>query len=111
LQLGKENRKVLILDGDLGMANVDIMFRAKPERTIHDIVVGDAKMSDVLIEVAPNVSLIPGGSGLFELQNLGVFEKQILLDQVSTLGDAYDVMLIDTAPGIDENVLYLNSAA
>lgn len=111
LQLAREGKRVLILDGDLGMANVDLMFKVRPERTIHDLITGDAEMNDVLVEVARNITLIPGGSGVFELQNLSAFEKQALLDQVSTLGLAYDVMLIDTAPGIDENVLYLNSAA
>jgi len=107
----REGTRVLILDGDLGMANVDIMFNARPERTIHDVVSGKATLNDVLIEVARNITLIPGGSGIFELQNLSPFEKQRLLDQVSALGTQYGVMLIDTAPGIDDNVLYLNSAA
>lgn len=111
LQLAREGKRVLILDGDLGMANVDIMFNVRSERSIHDLVTGDCTINEVLIEVARNVTLIPGGSGIFDLQNLSVFEKQALLDQVSALGDAYDVMLIDTAPGIDDNVLYLNSAA
>lgn len=111
LQIAREGKRVLILDGDLGMANVDIMFGVRPEKTIHDIVRGDAEISEILVEVARHVTLIPGGSGVFDLQNLSVFEKQTLLDQVSALGNHYDVMLIDTAPGIDDNVLYLNSAA
>lgn len=111
LTLGREGQRILILDGDLGMANVDIMFGVRPERTIFDVVRGDAEMRDILTEVAPNVTLIPGGSGIFDLQNLSVFEKQILLDQVSSLGEGFELMLVDTAPGIDDNVLYLNAAA
>jgi flagellar biosynthesis protein FlhG len=111
LQIAKEGKRVLILDGDLGMANVDIMFGVRPQHSIFDIVKGEVDIGDVLTEVAPNVFLIPGGSGIFALQNMTVFEKQALLDQVSLLGEAFDVMLIDTAPGIDDNVLYLNSAA
>lgn len=111
LQLGREGKRVLILDGDLGMANVDIMFNVRPVGTIHDVVRGEAEVRDILIDVAHNVTLIPGGSGIFDLQSLSVFEKQLLLDQVSSLGSSYDFMLIDTAPGIDDSVLYLNSAA
>jgi len=110
-QFAREGSRVLILDGDLGMANVDIMFNVRPKKTIHDVVSGGADINDVLIDVAPDITLIPGGSGIFELQNLSPFDKQRLLDQVSALGTCYDVMLIDTAPGIDDNVLYLNSAA
>ncbi len=111
LQLGKEGKRVLILDGDLGMANVDIMFCVRADRTIHDVIKGDCQISEIMLTVAPNVVLIPGGSGIFDLQSLSVFEKQLLLDQVSELGSSFDYMLIDTAPGIDDNVLYLNSAA
>ncbi len=111
LQFAREGKKVLILDGDLGMANVDIMFNVRAQAHILDVVKGRATLREILIEVAPNVTLIPGGSGVFDLQNLSVFEKQALLNEVSSLGSDYDVMLIDTAPGIDDNVLYLNSAA
>lgn len=111
LQFAREGKKVLILDGDLGMANVDIMFNVRAKLHILDVVKGRATLKEILIEVAPNVTLIPGGSGVFDLQNLNAFEKQALLNEVSSLGTDYDVMLIDTAPGIDDNVLYLNSAA
>lgn len=111
LQMAAQGNRVLILDGDLGMANVDIMFNVRSKHNILDVVRGEISLAEILIEVAPNVTLIPGGSGVFELQNLTVFEKQALLHEVSSLGTGYDVMLIDTAPGIDNNVLYLNSAA
>ncbi len=111
IQLAAQGQRVLILDGDLGMANVDIMFNVRPQKTIHDIVRGEATVDQVLMPVARGVTLLPGGSGVFDLQNLSVFEKQSILEQVSALGSLYDVMLIDTAPGIDDNVLYLNSAA
>jgi flagellar biosynthesis protein FlhG len=111
LQLAAQGKRVLILDGDLGMANVDIMFNVRPQKTIHDVIRGDCDMSEILVEVAKNVTLIPGGNGIFALQNMSVFEKQALLNEVSTLGSRFDIMLIDTAPGIDDNVLYLNTAA
>ena len=111
LQFAKEGKRVLILDGDIGMANVDIFFNVRPKLGLHDVIRNHVGLRDVIVEVAKNVSLIPGGSGIYGLQNLTVFEKQALLDEVSSLGQEYDVMLIDTAPGIDDNVLYLNSAA
>ncbi|HVK61676.1 MAG TPA: MinD/ParA family protein [Bdellovibrionales bacterium] len=111
LQLAREGKRVLILDGDLGMANVDIMFNVRPQKTIQHVISGECEMSEILVEVAKNVTLIPGGNGIFALQNMSVFEKQALLNEVSQLGHRFDVMLIDTAPGIDDNVLYLNSAA
>jgi flagellar biosynthesis protein FlhG len=109
--LNKRGYRVLILDGDLGMANVDIMLNVRARRNIYDLISGEAQLSEILVEVENGLTLIPGGSGLYELQKLSVFERQLLLDQVSTLGQQYDYMLIDTSPGIDNNVLYLNAAA
>src|SRR5438046_478263 len=72
LQLAKQGKRVLILDGDLGMANVDIMFNVRPKQGIHDVLKGTATIRDVIIEVAKNVFLIPGGNGIYGLQNLSV---------------------------------------
>ncbi len=104
-------RRVLVLDGDLGMANVDLMFNIRPQLTLSDLFEGRAELSDIVTSVAPHVDLIPGGSGIYELSQLTSFQKQHLLDQVDRLDQNYDFLLIDTAPGIDDHVLYLNSAA
>ncbi len=111
LLLARQGYRVLVLDGDLGMANVDVMFGIRVTRTLESVLNGECLLRDVIVEAIPNVSLIPGGSGVYGLQNLSVFQKKLLLDQVNELNDRYDYMLIDTAPGIDDNVLYLNSAA
>lgn len=109
--LGELGHRVLIFDGDMGMANVDIMFGVRPKRDIGDVLLGRAALASVLVQVAPNVSLVPGGSGVVELQNLNNFERRALLDEVSHLDSCYDYLLIDTAPGISDNVLCLNMAA
>jgi len=111
LSYAKKGKKVLILDGDMGMANVDIMFRRRAKYCILDLVTGEQSIDEVMVSLTENIDLIPGGSGFTELQNLSQLEKHILLEQINTLGNTYDYLLIDTAPGIDSNVLYLNSAA
>lgn len=110
-QLASQGKKVLILDGDLGMANVDIMFGQRARLNISHVLENQCQLEDILIEVAPNVHLIPGGSGVYGLSRLEPLQKHILLDQVSRLNRGFDYMLVDTAPGIDDNVLYLNAAA
>lgn len=111
LALAQKGKKVLILDGDLGMANVDIFFGVKSEGNIHDIISGRKEMTDILKEVAKDVFLIPGGSGVVEFNHLNHFERRAMMEAVSTLPMGFDYLLIDTAPGIAENVLFLNSAA
>ena len=110
-ELGRRGERVLILDGDLGMANVDIMFGQRAPLNISHVLSGQKRLDEILIEVAPNVHLIPGGSGIYGLSRLEPAQKHLLLDQVSLLNRGFEYMLVDTAPGIDDNVLYLNAAA
>ncbi|MGE0526153.1 MAG: MinD/ParA family protein [Bdellovibrionales bacterium] len=110
-ELARAGYQVLILDGDLGMANVDIMFGRSARLNISHVLKGHAQLEDILVEVAPNVQLIPGGSGVYGLSRLEPLEKHILLDQIGALNRGFDYMLVDTAPGIDDGVLYLSSAA
>ena len=111
VELEKRGRRILVFDGDLGMSNLDIMFQVRPQRDLSSVLSGEAEIRDILISVTPSISLIPGGSGIIELQRLPAHSKQLILDQVSDLGTIYDTMLIDTAPGIADHVLYFNSAA
>ena len=108
--LAEQGKKILILDGDLGMGNLDIMFGIRSTKTILDVLNGSCEIDEIIHQVQPNISLIPGGSGLLELQNLSDVQKRNLLDQVATLDIQPDYMLVDTAPGIGDNVLYLNTA-
>lgn len=110
-ELGRQGRRTLILDGDLGMANVDIMFGVRPEFNLSHVLDNRCPMSEIIIPVAPNVDLIPGGSGLYGLNQLAPMQKHLLLDQVMALNSEYDFMIIDTASGLDDSVLYLSSAA
>jgi flagellar biosynthesis protein FlhG len=110
-ELGRAGHRVLILDGDLGMANVDIMFGQRARLNISHVLENNCQLEDILLEVAPNVHLIPGGSGLYGLSRLNAVERRMLFDQVNHLNQSFDYMIVDTAPGIDDNVLYLNSAA
>jgi flagellar biosynthesis protein FlhG len=111
LNLSEQGNKVLILDGDLGMANVDVMFGLRTMFSIEHVLSGEKTLREIIVEVSPNIYLIPGGSGVYGLQNMNTFQKKLILDQVSELNEDFDYMLIDTASGIDDNVLYLNSAA
>ena len=111
LSLAQKGKKVLILDGDLGMANVDILFGIRTNGNIHDIISGQKEMKDILTEVSKDVFLIPGGSGVVEYNNMNHFERRAMVEAVSSLPLGFDYLLIDTAPGIAENVLFLNSAA
>lgn len=109
--LAQRGERVLILDGDLGMANAHLFFGCRSDKSIYDVMNGNLRIEEILIRAAEGIDLISGGSGIYGLHNLDWAQKLDLLDQMNDLNEVYDYLLIDTAPGIDDNVLYLNSAA
>jgi flagellar biosynthesis protein FlhG len=109
--LARQGHNVLILDGDLGMANVDIMFGTRCRHSIRDLLTGAKRIDEVVQQIEPRIWLLPGGSGFHDLQSLSEREKRVLLDQLGSLKQHFDYMLVDTAPGIDNNVMYFNISA
>lgn len=109
--LAKKGNKVLIFDGDLGMANIDIMFGVRAKRSVLDLLRDDCSIDDVLTRLSQNLYLIPGGTAIPQLQELNTYERKMIIDQLGDLEGIFDYLLIDTSPGIDENVRLLNSAA
>lgn len=107
-QLGK---KVLILDGDLGMANVDIFFGTKARGSLHEVIQGKKRIQDILTELYPNIHLISGGTGITDYNQMTSMERQSMLESISQIPHRFDVALIDTAPGIADHVLQLNAAS
>lgn len=109
--LSERGNRVLIFDGDLGMANIDIFFGAKAKGSILEVMQGHKEINEIVTNVAPNIDLISGGSGAIEFNRFTPFERRALVDMVSSFEYQYDYLLIDTAPGISDNVLYLSAAA
>jgi len=108
--LAEKNKKVLIIDGDLGMANVDIFFGIRPQHTIQDILKG-VSITEAITPALKNIDILAGGSGLYELTQINAFQRREIMNQVSELKFKYDYALIDTAPGLHDYVLHLNSVA
>lgn len=108
--LANSGKKVLILDGDIGLANVDILLGVRPQKTLQQFFNQEASLEEVVLKVDKNLHLIPGASGLENLSHLDNFKRKMLVDEVSRFDTAYDYLIIDTASGVDDNVLYLNGA-
>lgn len=110
MALSKFGKKVLILDGDLGMANVDIFFGVHPQKNLQDLLSG-SPLRECLTSVAQNIDLLAGGSGLHGLCHINAFQRREILSQISEVNFMYDYLLIDTSPGLHDYVLHLNSVA
>lgn len=109
MTLAEMGKKVLILDGDIGLANVDIFLGIRPQKTLEDFFNGDESLEDIIVKVNKNIHVIPSASGLTDLKSIDVYKRKMLMDEVSMLNNTYDYLIVDTASGIDENVQYLNS--
>jgi len=109
--LSQMGKKVLILDGDMSLANVDIFLKKTPEHTLQSFFDGDVSLPDILVKYSKNLHILPGASGILQMTQLDVFQKKMLVDAVSQMEGDYDYLLIDTASGIADEVLYLSSAA
>lgn len=108
--LARQGKKVLIVDCDLGLANIDIMLGINPSRTLKDVVFGDLHLRDVIMTTAGGFDLIPASSGIREMAQL-LFEKIQTIKEMMLELEGYDVILLDTGAGIAEVVLQFNLMA
>jgi flagellar biosynthesis protein FlhG len=104
-------RRVLILDGDLGLANIDIIFGLNPTYNIKHVINGEKDLREVIVEGPEEICIIPAGSGLHELVHLTNGQKLNLLNEFDRLNENFDIFLIDTGAGISSNIIYFNIAA
>jgi flagellar biosynthesis protein FlhG len=102
----KRGKRVLIIDADLGLANVEIVFGAKPKRHMGDLLSPDVSVDDVLVEVKPGIHILPAASGIQQLTQLGEEEKLRLISALDAMADRFDLVLIDSGAGIGDNVLF-----
>jgi flagellar biosynthesis protein FlhG len=102
----RAGKRVLILDADLGLANVDIIFGVKPMHHIGDLLQTGVSAMDVLIQAAPNIHILPAGSGVQRLTELERKDKLRLVAALDGLEDHFDLVIIDSGAGIGDNVLF-----
>ncbi len=103
--LAELGRRVLLLDADLGLANVDLLLNLKPKKTLADVIQGNADIRDVVINGPGGIRVVPASSGVQQMVNLNSHEHAALINGFSELGDQLDVMIVDTAAGISETVV------
>ena len=105
LALCEAGARVLLLDADLGLANVDVLLGLNPQYTLQHLVYNKADIEQVMIQGPLGLNVLPGGSGISELANLNTLEIVRLLSTLRALERQHDVLVIDTAAGISNTVL------
>ncbi|MBS4024782.1 MAG: MinD/ParA family protein [Clostridia bacterium] len=111
LALIQYGHSVMILDADLGMANVDLVLGINPDANLYHVLAGNRRLSDIIIEGPQGLQIIPGGSGIAELADLEKEQVWHFISQLEQLEGKVDILLIDTGAGISRNVLSFLLAA
>lgn len=106
-QLGK---KVILIDGDLGMANVNVLLNVVPQYNLMHVINKKKSMKQIILDTEFGIKFIAGANGFSKIANLSVDELEYFANQFSTLGNA-DIIIIDTGAGIANNVLQFVAAA
>ncbi|MEW6379304.1 MAG: MinD/ParA family protein [bacterium] len=105
------NKKVLIIDADLGLANVNILLGISSQWTLQHVIRQEKSIFEVIAESPDGVSILPAASGIEEMTHLSASQKLYLKSQLDLLDQHYDFILIDTAAGISSNVMAFNQMA
>ena len=104
-------RRVMLLDADLGLANVDVLLGLQPAHSLADVVKGERRLQDVIVSGPAGVRVIPGASGLAEMASLSPAQHAGIIHAFSELSEDLDALIVDTAAGISEGVLRFCAAA
>jgi flagellar biosynthesis protein FlhG len=105
IALARAGKKVMILDADLGMANVDIMMGLTPRYTLHDVIQGHRAISDIVLDGLEGVKIVPGCSGIFEAVSIQRIRREALMAELEYYSRDMDYVLVDTGAGISKTVL------
>ena len=109
--LAKLGQRVLVLDADLGLANLDVVLNLYPKVTLHDVFTGKAKLEDAIVRAPGGFSVLLAGSGMVEYSRLAPEVRDDFLRIIEGLVPHYDVVLLDTGAGISDVVLFAVSLA
>jgi len=110
LAYARLQKKVVVMDADLGLANVNIMLNMVPKFTLYDMIRKKKTMQEIMVETDYGISIVAGASGFSKIANLTDQERQNFINELNTLSFA-DIIIIDTSAGVSSNVLDFIAAA
>ncbi len=103
--LADRGYRVCLVDGDLGLANVDIVLGLSSKKNLYHVATGEAGIEDVLVDTGYGFFVLPGGSGVRELLNMDFFMRKRLASEILKLDGKFDYIIADTAAGISDEVM------
>jgi flagellar biosynthesis protein FlhG len=105
--LSRMEKRVLVIDADLGLANVDVLLGLKNRFNLQHVLDGHMKLKDILVFGPAGIKVVPGSSGIPRIANMSSRKRQEFIMSFSELEDEADIILIDTSAGMTKNVVAL----
>jgi len=111
IMIARMGKKVLLLDGDFSLANVDLLLGLVPHSNLYDVVSGRKRIDEIVLEGEAGIRIIPAASGVEEMAALDDYRREVLIRSLENLAADRDVLLIDTGSGIHRQNLRLAQMA
>ncbi len=111
IALAQLRRRVVLMDADLGLANVDVLLGLKAKNTLADVLAGQCSLNEVMVTGPSGIKIVPASSGVQRMSSLSPQEHASLIHAFSELSDQLDVLIVDTAAGISDTVVSFVRAA
>jgi len=109
--LATQGKKVVLLDADLGLANIDVMLGLHPQFNLLHVLEGDKSLKDIMVDGPSGLQIIPAASGVKKMAELSPAEHAGMIQAFSELDQHIDILLIDSAAGIADSVVSFTKAA
>lgn len=109
--LSRRKKKVLVVDGDMGLANVDVLLNLEVQRTIRDVLRTHSDPMEAVIFLDPDFAILPASSGVPDMVAMGPQGHAQLQEVLESIINRFDCVILDTAAGIGPSVLWLNTFA
>lgn len=111
IALAQRGARVIVLDADLGLANVEVLLGLNSMYNLQHVVTGERRIQEVLASGPGGIQVVPGSSGISRLADLGPKSRQNVLDGLEELQETSDFIIIDTMAGIGQNAVAFTAAA
>ena len=106
VSLSELGKKVVVLDADFGLANLDVLLGLTPRYHLGHVIYGDKELGEIMVEGPEGIHIIPASSGLHQMADLTLHQRNRLIDGLRRLDMEIDYFIIDTAAGVSRNVVH-----
>jgi len=111
VSLSQAGENVLVMDADMGLANLDVLLGLSPKQNLHHVLEGKCSLEDIIIDGPAGISIIPASSGVRSMSELSAAQNMGIIQAFSELTRPIDTLIVDTAAGLADSVVSFARAA